>query len=332
MLKQKMAYNLLIVFLTLLIVNGCQKIPKVTDELPKNDSTLSLYFIPSPFGINWESPKKLFTSMIFNYFSFRPHFMGHVAIQVSCVDLAQEKHNFITGMSSQKLSAAGSIFFEHSGLGVMFIKNPGRFDDPKESEQEIVLRLKNPGSMSGVNFIKYKISPSACSRIAKYYDEYQKFDIKRYYSLYSRPLYGEGAGCSAYGASFLEVIGVLNDEIKNGWSYSIKLPNRLIGKPFINQNAYFWDVLMADSWAKENEESTELFFWEPDKMFHWVNTKLSDSVSLSPYKEVKIFNTSGLYLDVSNVNAPVGPIWKKTDRTYFNELLEINKQLYESSL
>lgn len=329
----KLKVKLLLIFIvSQCIFVGCQKIPQSNEELPKDGSSLNLYFIPSPFGINWESPKKLFQSMIFNYFSFRPHFMGHVAIQVSCTDLANDTHNFITGMSSQKLSAADSIFLDHSGLAVMFIKNPGRFDDPKESEQELIYRLKNPGSMSGVNFIKFKISPSACSRIAKYYDEYKKFDIKRYYTLYSRPLYGEGAGCSAYGASFLEVIGILNDEIKNGWSYTINLPNRLIGRPFFDQNAYFWEIITADSWAKSGEESTELFFWEPDKMFNWVNAKLKVLNQNTPYKELKLFNTKGLVLDVSDVAVPVGPIWKKTDRTFFKELLDINKQLYDSSL
>jgi histone H3/H4 len=75
------------------------KTPYTNETLPKDDESVTLFFIPSPFGINWESPKKLLYSMILNYFSYRPHFMGHVSIQVSCTDLANKQHNFITGMS-----------------------------------------------------------------------------------------------------------------------------------------------------------------------------------------------------------------------------------------
>jgi hypothetical protein len=318
--------------LVLVLTIGCQKVPTTNEELPKDHSSITLYFIPSPFGINWESPRKLFVSMIFNYFSFRPHFMGHVAIQTSCTDLNNEQHDFITGMSSKTLTGADGIFINHAGLGVLFTKNPGRFDDPRVSEQELIHRLKNPGAMSGVNFIKFKISKGACSRIAKYYSEYKEHNINRYYGLYSRPLYGEGAGCSAFGASFLEVSGLMNDELKEAWSYTINLPHRLIGRPYIEQNVFFWNILTAGSWGTEQEEHLPLFFWEPDKMYNWVNQTLSKINNQMNFKEEKLFNTKGLIQDATMLGVPSEPIWKKTDREFFKELLELNKQLYKQSL
>lgn len=254
--------------------SGCQKTPYTNETLPKDDESVTLFFIPSPFGINWESPKKLLSSMILNYFSYRPHFMGHVAIQVSCTDLANIKHNFITGMSSETLNVIKPVFFEHAGMGIVFEKHPGRIDDAVKSEQELIYRLKNPGATSGVNYLHVKINQAACTRIIKYYSEYTEHNIKRYYTLYSRPLYGEGAGCSAFGASFLELIGVMNQELQNAWSYTIHIPNNLIGKPISDNKAYIWDLLKAKTWGEPGIDSMELFFWEPDKMYHWVNATL----------------------------------------------------------
>lgn len=125
-------------------LNSCQKAPDNNEKLPTDNESLTLFFIPSPFGINWDSPKKLLTSMVLNYFSFRPHFMGHVAVQVSCNDLSNKKHNFITGMSAEKLNVVPPVFLEHAGLGIVFEKFPGKLDDPIKSEQEILYRLKNP--------------------------------------------------------------------------------------------------------------------------------------------------------------------------------------------
>ena len=320
----------------LLFSFGCNRVPHTQDELPRENSTLTLFFMPSPFGINWNSPRHLLTSIALNYFSFRPNFMGHVAIQVYCHDLSGQEHSFITGMSDAKLAASSAIFLEHAGLGIMFEKNPGKFDDPKKSEQELIYRLKNPGATGGVNFIQVKINPAACSRIAKYYKEFQEHNLNRYYALYSRPLYGEGSGCSAFGASFLELIGLMNDEIQQSWSYTLELPLHLIGKPYTNQKVYFWDILMANEWGRKDENSMTFFFWEPDKMYHWVNKKLHNihhsSESDYNYSAKKIFNTQGLLLDATRVSVPNEPIWKKTDRPFFSELLELNKQLYESAL
>lgn len=319
----------------LVILNGCQKIPTSNEELPKDGSSLTLFFIPSPFGINWSSPRKLFTSIALNYISFRPHFMGHVAIQVSCTDLSNKQHDFITGMSASKFHVLKPIFKDHYGLGIVFQKFPGQIDDSKKSEQELIYRLKNPGSTSGVNFIQYKINQAACTRLVKYHNEYTQHQIFRYYGLYNRPLYGEGAGCSAYGASFVELIGLMNDELKQAWSYQLELPKNLIGKPLTDNNAYFWDIFFAKSWGEPGTSSMSFFFWEPDKMYLWVHKTLEKnylSAEKTHYLTKKLFNTNGLFFNATGISVPSEPIWKKTDREFYSELLELNKQLYESAL
>jgi hypothetical protein len=50
------------------------------------------------------------------------------------------------------------------------------------------------------------------------------------------------------------------------------------------------------------------------------------------YQAKKIFNTQGLTLNAEKIIVPSEPIWKKTDRAFFSELLELNKQLYNSAL
>jgi len=307
-----------------------QAAPVATKTIhPEGEQNLTLYFIPSPFGINWTSPKKLFRSVAANYFSFLPFFMGHVALEVSCSDLENKQQHFFTGMTYKNMEPISKLLFDQAGLGVMFEKWPGEEED-LSSYQGIIEQLKKPGQKQGITFASFKISKDSCSRLVNYHREFKEHNIGRYYTLYGRPLYGEGAGCSAYGISFLEVAGLLNQEMVKAWSYTINLPKSLIGAPFFPENKVpIWKFFTekGSQWGNSSPDNIPLFFWEPDKMHSWVMAELKNPASI--YKKIKIYKTEGIWIDQSNAPIQSGPIWKITDRLFFKELLELNKSLYQ---
>lgn len=312
---------------------SCQPKTDSTDAIiPSTENNLTVFFIPTPFGINWNSPRKLFNSIALNYFSLSPHFMGHVAVHLSCTDLSQQQHELTTGMTHKEFPAVKNIFVEKSGLGVMFAKYPGKMDGPKV-KQTIIQLLKNPGTNPGISFLRFKISAAACTRIVTYMKEYKENNLERYYSLYSRPLYGEGAGCSAFGASFLQVAGLMTQELEAAWTINLQLPKKLIGRPFIEQDVAFWKVITdGQTWGSNDDTSEDFTFWEPDRMHQWASKIIRAKALNSSYQVIQIYKAQGLYLDASLRPVPFDPIWKKTDRPYFSELVELNKKLYQNSL
>ena len=77
---------------------------------------LTLLFIPSPFGLNWESPSKLARTIIMNKYSFQPRFMGHVNIDIKFINHRGEKDHFLTGMVAANLNAVPLLLKKKMGL------------------------------------------------------------------------------------------------------------------------------------------------------------------------------------------------------------------------
>ena len=81
-----------------------------------------------------------------------------------------------------------------------------------------------------------------------------RFIMRKYYGLYNDPLKAQGAGCSAFGASFLKATGLMQEEFSDNWTYSVNIPTHLIGKPVFEQKVWPWDLYFArQSWAKTTE-------------------------------------------------------------------------------
>src|SRR5262249_21617026 len=123
-----------------------------------------------------------------------------------------------------------------------------------------------------VAWIRFRVSDAACGRMRQYYDEYRARGLDRFYGLHLRPLYGEGAGCSAFGTSFLEVAGILDPELSASWSHVRDVPESLIGdggKPKVGLLPLLFSS-RAGRWAKPGEPARRIGFWDPDRMFAWI--------------------------------------------------------------
>lgn len=260
---------------------------------------LTLYFIPSPLGMDWSSPVNLTVSAVKNIISLKPRFMGHVFVELKCGE-----NHALTGMTSKTFDYLNQLLIEQRGLGILYHSFAGTLEDKSEVEKELQEYLQN----GHANFTRFLLNKNQCQRAAQYLQEYRKNNIQRYYGLANRPRYGEGAGCTAFGVSFVEVLNLLDQEMREAWSQTIKIPLEFSGPPLKDQGVSLFKVLMnAHKWASENESHQKLTFWDPDKMHQWVKKKVN--LKQSSYGILRIEKSEGVVFDKGHFPSPEGPIW-----------------------
>jgi len=294
------------------------------------NAKLTLYFIPSPFGLNWKSPTQLARTIVLNKYSFLPRFMGHVNIEIEFINEDQEKIHILTGMVAAKLDAVDLLVKKHMGLGVLWHSFPGRLETKEELIPELSKYMKTGRRL---NFMSFNISHKAASKLYDYYDLYKQNQIQNFYGLVNSPLHGEGAGCSAFGASFLSVAGLLDQDFIDNCSLSVKAPLKLIGAPITKNEPNFVKMLFnKENWASETEEYKEIFFWDPDLMFKYVN-KLFNEKS-NRYKNVHKNLSRGIefnYLEASeddqifhtDIKSTLPDLKKKSNKDYFDSITQL---------
>jgi hypothetical protein len=279
----------------------------------KNETPLlTLYFIPSPYGINWQSPTTVARTIVLNKFGGSgSRFMGHVNIELDYTNDEGKKIHILTGMAAENLDAIPLLLKEKIGLGIMFHSFKGKVETKEELVPELDGYFKKGNK--AINFVQFKINQSVAKRVEQYFAEYTHHNVGQYYGLVNSPLHGEGSGCSAFGASFLDVAGLLEEEFKEHWTHCIKVPHKIAGKITDNKANFFKIMIGGHDWASDHEDHHEIFFWDPDKMHRWVEEKVKQHNStLSTYGLTKIQNATGLVFDVTHKEAPTGPIFKRT--------------------
>lgn len=265
---------------------------------------LTLYFIPSPVGMDWSTPANLAWSALKNRISFQSRFMGHVFVELEC---GNEKQ--LTGMVGRNFDYLNQLLINGRGLAVMYHS----FDGSLEEKDKVLTEIKELSETGErLNFVRFNLNENQCARAVTYLKEYREKNVGRYYGLANRPLYAEGAGCSAFGASFAEVTGVLDTDLTEAWSHTVNIPLAFAGPPLKEESVNLLKVMMnASSWAKENEPHQKLKFWSPDHMFAWVNKKIKASATEKQFTVAQIGKSQGIVFDKSHMPAPAGPIWQQ---------------------
>lgn len=275
----------------------------------ESSAEMTLYFYPSP-GLNWESPASLSLYTVRNELLRKPRAIGHVSIEISCPKTPQgQAVQILTGMSQQtKLESMKLMLLKGYGFGIMFHDFKGALEDPRKLRPELESRFKS-GNLS---FLNFKINQQTCERLAQYIQEYDQRDYDLHYGLPNRPRYGEGSGCSAFGASFLDVAGLLDAEYRDQWTRVLRVPLSYIGGPLTDQYVSIFSTFFASKWANENEPHRSIYFWDPDLMHAWVK-KIWDQQIKNPngvYHTLKKGNAIGLSTDRRHVSTPKDSIWK----------------------
>lgn len=288
------------------------------------ESTLTYYVFPSPRGISWNSPRALTWSALWNMLPTRhevEHSIGHVNVEMDCRNPDSGGMGVVAGRSvaiaGRSVVTAGMttaatdnsrqmILSDGYGLGVLLLSLPGRLEFGADLAPQLPKRFET----GDISVIKFRISDETCQRLLDYRSEYESRGYSANYGLPNRPRYGEGAGCSAFGTSFLEVAGLLTEEHFREWTRTIRFPEWTIGGPITGRKVSIAKLLFSFSsrWANKDEPHQEVFFWDPDLMHEWIVRNFDSNREGFTY--FSDGNAKGMTIDARDVATPNEPFWK----------------------
>jgi hypothetical protein len=280
---------------------------------------ITLNIHKSPFGIDWSSPAKLtystFKNTIYSWFNKYQHPLGHVSVHIDCSNNKNDKY-----VGVERLNVTESlrlVLFDGAGLGTLLHNFQGRY----QSSQEIIKDLNYNAEKSEVVLVSFKISDKACTNISKYLKTFEENEFWRNYGLPNRPLKGQGAGCTAFATSILQVAGIDFTQFDRHWSDHIFIPKTLVGPH--NSEIYikgedtkkivrntiskipFWSLFESNLKWEQNKDSTVIKYYSPDKMYEWTinnaeNPESSDNIGDHPFIVKKHKKTIQLIYDFTN--------------------------------
>lgn len=272
---------------------------------------MTLYVIPPKKPMNWESPRKLLFSYGHSYvaktkYKDFQHPLGHII-----VELKDSCHHTVLGMVSKSPRPLSTMVWRDGyGLGVLFAVSPGELREGSRNTDDIQSRYAD----GDISYIRFKISQEAFNRLWQYQQEYQEFGYDSIYNGLNKPREGSGAGCSAFGVSYIDIAGLMPGEIIRDWQVSVQIPNKLIGGPMgEHKRVGLAKILWNNKWAKpESNDAVPISYYEPIKMFRWINATWDDENKTLPAtygKELRGL-TKGIVIDCTAYSIPNEPIWK----------------------
>ena len=292
------------IFSLLAGIEAARAIEPETDTM----NTLTLYFYRSPVILNWSTPGALTRTTLLS--GTKDLLRGqenialdHVTVKLDCED-GTSLHTAMTQedpMESVRLLTTGQI-----GLGILFHRFAGRLENREEIERRLERNQK-------VRFLKFTLSSTTCRRVIDYAREFENRGHSRTYGLPLRPRKGEGAGCSAFAMSFLEIAGAMQHtsvrEAAERWSRTLHVPKSMIGSPDRGVNLAALSLKPARWPLRASDETVPLFFWEPNRMYDWVGEQLLMGAG-TPWREVHEGSHPGLILDLSSIPTPTEPFFE----------------------
>ncbi len=274
-------------------------------------NTLKLYLFPTPYNFNWSTPQKLARSVIKNTilpskYAYKSS-IGHAAVELKC----GETFYALTGMSmADKTEDSELILKEKIGLGVMFYPMKGRLQSQNELERDIKERLGG----DDISWVEYQINEITCHRLRTYLTIYRNENLDQVYGLVFNPRKKEGAGCSAFAVSFMQIAGILGDEHYLNWSRRLQTNKDLNAYNGTADSTSIFKMaagINSKSWANHSSNSIPIFFWEPNLMHQWVERTfdIEQGRNVGLYQLEKIGNSKGLKYDARMVIPDLGPLF-----------------------
>ena len=267
--------------------------------------TLTLYVIPSQFDRNWDSPRNLLFSTILNWYA--PHKMKKHAIGHVVIELSRGEDLILTGSVLAKDSSFRQIAKQGYGFGVLFAFVGGRVEETEDLMAELGPRFES----GKIAFMRYQISDDTYDRLHDYFEEYKARGYDKSYNGYNDPRSGNGAGCSKFGISFLEVAGIMDENYEKNWAADVPVPLKLIGGPITGNKVGIFKILMANRWAHKDELYIETKFYDPNLMYHWIHDEWNKE-KIAQAGSIKLLNKNnalGLEFDLRNNACPTDVVF-----------------------
>jgi hypothetical protein len=264
----------------------------------------TLFAIPAPklTGLSWKSPGALARRTLINEGLGFSRAIGHVAVRLDCAAIPGKAAAHVqTGQSNVGDAFRTMVLKEKVGLGVLFRTVEGVLETEAELDETFASRYES-GRMS---FIRTAISGETCHALLDYVKEYDKRDVEKNYG-FVRPSYQEGAGCSAFGMSFMKLAGLMEPRMQEEWRFDVKVPMSLIGGSTNPGNSVSVPrlLLLGRPWAREGEAHLRLTGWDPSRMFKSIRLQVKDELAKGNTAAVeKRGKVLGLVLDRRNAKA-----------------------------
>jgi hypothetical protein len=291
-----------------------------TSTLSVSDSNLSglnrltVYVVPAKKKYDWSSPHSLYKSYMINawknLFSKTNYLLGHAFIELQPV---ADGERIFTGMrSASRNESKDLVLNQHYGLSILGCGMQGRLED----EEELAEKLKKFSRNGRLAYMVFLISDAASDRLLAYFREYKTgIDCAgpgeaKYGGAFWPRFKGEGAGCSAFAISFLDIAGLMKDEFDD-WIVRIDIPMSLVGGPYNNYNEVrMRDIRKEYSWADTVNAAAgtyeHLEMYDPTLMFEWINAVVDNNghhgeLTVTP---VKLAKSNGVLIDSRNQPLP----------------------------
>lgn len=280
---------------------------------------LTLFAIPSPrpAELSWDSPGKLVRRVLFNQVGNMTgvgfhRTLGHAGVRIECDSASPADAYFQGSMTNVDSAQFNALLTEDRiGLGMLFDNVDGEIESAEVLEETLEERYRN----GRVSFLRIGISAETCAGLMDYVRTYEAENVQANYGLAARPLNREGAGCSAFSMSFLDLANLIEPRYYDEWSFQVRAPADLVGGTQNPDNEVslwrlFW---LTRDWAEPDEEGFDVFGWDPTLMFHSIREMAEDDVRGGGDSAEARGRAIGLVLDRTDVT-PRGAL---LDRTFF---------------
>lgn len=270
---------------------------------------LTIYTIPAPHPFHWESPGRLVFSYIRNAFSNAAHKKYRHPIGHMMVHLKDSTREVIAGVSAVPHSGmTKKVLFNGYGLGILFERIKGKLDETAVNLPDIQQRTAS----GEIAFLQFRVSQAAFDLLWRYYSDYKEKGLYKIYNGLNHPFAGEGAGCSAFAFSFLDVAG-LQDMIP----FEICGIDRAVPLSLIHRSGSsgpkvsLFRLLFSRKWAAEQDpEAHHYRTYEPTWLYEWIRDSHSSIPLTGNVQQSWISQAPGILIDCRDLPVPAGPIWK----------------------
>jgi len=286
----------------------------IEDSVEVSQNELTIYVIPATVKYDWSSPCTLFKSYFRNckrnLFKKESYQLGHAFVELR-TPLASGR--IFTGMrAASGKEQKNLVLKEHYGLAILGADTEGAL----ESGNELDYKVKKFSRKGRLAFITFFISDEATVRLIQFFQSYKAgIDSNgshgaRYGGAFWPRYKGEGAGCSAFVVSFLDLAGLLKEEFDK-WLVKINIPMELIGGPYNNnKDVSLRDIKKHKSWAGNYDPDTVSYehfeIYDPTLMFEWIQEKWDNqsAQNILPVTPVQLNEAKGLMIDGRNLPLP----------------------------
>lgn len=272
------------------------------DESPYCFHELTIYVIPSPVELDWNSPATLYQtyrkSLLSAVLTGNPYSMGHLFIKLTSPTIEEPLY---AGMSAvSRKDQKNWVFKEKAGLGVLGVGIRGKMENG-----DILNPIKRTYTRkNSLAAITYRLNDIAVEKILRFIENFDTEDDNGHlpsghYGGAFWPLYEkEGAGCTAFGIAMLELAGIGKEEM-DSWKHNVNIPMNLIGGELNPGNKVKVRAIKnAEKWHNgtgiENVDFVQHSLYDPSLIFNWILEKLSGSEK----------NTSLEYYDATSYTTP----------------------------